>query len=409
MLNTTTNFFNTKRFVAMMACLSGMAALGIDSVLPTFPAIIDEFAIPEGQHNRIQQVVFVFMLGFASLQIVFGILADVFGRKIVLLSGLVIYVIASTSVFWINDFEHLLWARFFQGAGLSAPRVLTLTIVRDKVSGAAMSRIMSFITMVFLMIPVLAPIFGQLVIAFAPWRAVFLLLLLSGVVLLLWTAKELPETLEKSQRIPFSFSKLRLAVGTFSRSSEAQIYVLMISLLFGMLMTYVGLSEPILQKDIYHLGQLFPLFFGLVVTGMLAASIINAQFVLRWGMDKMVFIALCLLCLSDGLLFLTVMLSGGIIPLWLLITVLIIHFLGFGLAMPNLNAQCMQPFQHIAGTASALIGTVTTILGVFIAQAIGYWFDKTLYSFAIGYLLCTVCLWLLYCALKRTKNHRDAN
>lgn len=386
-----------------MACLSGMAAMGIDAVLPTFPAIIDEFHLPQAEHNRIRQVVFVFMLGFASLQLFFGILADVFGRKTMLISGLIIYIIACAAVYWVNDFEQLLWARFFQGAGLSAPRVLTMTIVRDRMSGAAMSRVMSFVMMVFLMIPAVAPMIGQLVIMFSTWRSVFLLLLLFGLFLALWVAWQLPETLPTEKRLPLNLAKVKQAISVFMSSKETQIYLLMMSLLFGMLMTYVGLAEQILQKDIYHLGERFPLYFALVIMGMLLASLLNAKFVMHWGMDKMVWIALSLLLLCDSLLFVSVLIGGGIIPLWLFIVLLMIHFLGFGLAMPNLNALCMQPFHQIAGTASALIGTVTTILGILFAQLISHYFNATLYCLGIGYIVCTLLLWGSYLYLAKQK------
>lgn len=398
-----TGFFTSKRFVILMACLSGVAAMGIDSVLPTFSAIIEAFAIPSEQHNRVHQVVFVFMLGFASLQILFGILADALGRKPVLIMGLLLCVLSCLAVYFVNSFEQLLWARFFQGAGLAAPRVLTMTIVRDRMSGAAMSRIMSYVTMVFLMIPVVAPMLGQLVVVFFSWRSVFLLLMLFALSLLFWVWWELPETLSPANRQPISFNKLKKAGKAFIGSKETQVYLLMISLLFGMLMAYIGLAEPILQKGVYHLGTLFPLYFALVVMGMLAAALINARFVMRWGMQKMIVIAMVLLLISDVVMFLSVILNNGVIPLGLFITLLITHFLGFGLAMPNLNALCIQPFHQIAGTASALIGTITTVLGVLLAQLISYFYNDTLYSMGIGYIACTGLLWIAFLYLKRNK------
>lgn len=389
-------FFDSKRFVLLMAGLSGISAMGIDSVLPIFPDIIRAFALPDASHNRVQQVVFIFMLGFASLQIVFGILADRFGRKVVLISGLVIYILASLSVFFIHSFEQLLLLRFIQGAGLAAPRVLTMTIVRDRVEGAAMSRIMSFVMMVFLIIPIIAPMIGQTIVIFAPWQGVFVLLAVFGLGLLTWVAWELPETLSVEDRQPLNGRKLISASQAFIHNRHTQIYLLMTSLLFGMLMTYVGLSEQILQKDVYQLGELFPIFFAMVVTGMLAASLINARFVVRWGMQKMVIIALIMLLCTDSLLFFSIIISSGIIPLWAFIVLMIGHFMGFGLAMPNLNALMMQPYKAIAGTASALIGTITTFLGVGLAQCISYFFDKTLYCIGVGFILGTLLLWILF-------------
>ncbi len=194
--NIMTDFFTSKRFIALMACLSGLTAMGIDAVLPIFPEMIDYYALPPAAHNRIQQVVFVYMLGFSLFQLVFGILADSVGRKKLLLLGIGVYLLAALAVLFIHDFDSLLWARFIQGAGLAAPRVLSLTIIRDVSAGRAMSRIMSFVSMVFLAIPALAPMVGQVVVMVAPWQGVFVLLALLGAGLLWWVHTDLPETIK---------------------------------------------------------------------------------------------------------------------------------------------------------------------------------------------------------------------
>ena len=101
-----------------------------------------------------------------SLQLLFGVLSDVLGRKLLLIIGLLIYILASVSVLFVTSFEQLLWARFIQGAGLGAPRVLSMTIIRDKTSGAEMSRISSFILMLWMAIPIVAPMMGQFIVMF---------------------------------------------------------------------------------------------------------------------------------------------------------------------------------------------------------------------------------------------------
>ncbi len=120
------SFVPTKRFIALMSCLTGLTALGIDSVLPIFPEMINYYQLPEHDHNRIQQVVFVYMLGLSFFQLLFGILADTVGRKPLLLIGIGIYALAALSVVFTSHFDNVLLARFIQGAGLAAPRVLTI-------------------------------------------------------------------------------------------------------------------------------------------------------------------------------------------------------------------------------------------------------------------------------------------
>lgn len=387
-------FFHSKQFVIIMACLSGMTALGIDAILPIFPNIIEHYQIPQGSHNQIQQMVFIYMLGFALFQIPFGVLADVWGRKALLLFGMVLYTVAAIGVLFVEDYQSLLLLRFIQGAGLAAPRVLSLTIIRDVVSGREMARLMSFIIMVFLCVPAFAPMIGQLIIIWLPWQAVFVFLFICGVALIIWVSRDLPETLPKNQRMPLKLDKVKRAFGEFLRNKATLVQLVLISLLFATLMTYIGLSEQILQKDTYQLGHWFPLFFALIVLGMVAASLINARFILRVGMKKMIFIALSVSLLVDTILFISILSGDGVVPLWLFMTLMIGHFLGFGLAMPNLNALLLLPYQHIAGTASALSGTITSIAGVFIAQFVSGFFDGSLYAISIGFIIASILLWL---------------
>lgn len=395
------DFFRSKRFVALMAALTGLTAMGIDAVLPIFPQMIDYFALPEAEHNRIQQVVFAYMMGFALFQLLFGLLADVLGRKPLLLFGIGIYSLAAFSVLFIQQFDNLLWARFIQGAGLAAPRVLSMTIVRDVSSGREMSRIMSFVTMVFLAIPALAPMVGQLMVLVAPWQSVFVLLTVFGFALLWWVFRDLPETLAAKDRHSLKFDRLAQAIGEFLSHKATLLYLVMMSLQFSALMTYIGQAEQILQKDIYHLGEWFPLFFALIVLGMISAAMTNAKIVMRIGMRKIVFAALLLLVVADGVFFVTTILNDGAMPLWSFTLLLIIRFFGFGLSMPNLNALILEPYHHIAGTASALIGTLSTIIGVLIARFISHFFDGTLYAMAWGFIVCSILTWGINTYLRR--------
>ncbi len=394
-------FILTKRFVALMACLTGLTAMGIDLVLPIFPEMIDYFALPSNEHNRIQQVVFVYMLGFSIFQLFFGILADVAGRKLLLLIGISVYTLATASVIFMQSFESVLWARFIQGAGLAAPRVLSMTIIRDVSSGREMSRVMSFVTMVFLAIPALAPIVGQLLVLVAPWQSLFALLTALGIGLIVWVCYGLQETLPAKKRAPLSVGRIKMTMQTFLTNRETLLYLVMIGLLFGGLMTYIGQAEQILQKDVYQLGKYFPLAFAIVILGMVGASVTNARLVMRLGMEKMVFAALGIIALADIILLISTLAGGGITALWWFIVLLVVHFFGFSLAMPNLNTLALAPYRHIAGMASALIGTLISIIGVMLAQFISSFFNGTLYAIVWGFAACTTVLWLAYWRLNK--------
>lgn len=377
-----------KRFIALMASLTGLTAFGIDAVLPIFPEIIDYYQLPHAEHNRIQQMVFVYMLGFSIFQLLFGVLADVVGRKPLMLVGIGVYSLAAIAVVFIKDFDNVLWARFIQGAGLAAPRVLSMTIVRDVSSGREMSRIMSFITLVFLAVPAVAPMLGQAMVLFAPWQTVFVMLTVLGVVLMIWVQLDMPETLTAENRRPLSLSNVATAMREFLSNRETLVYLVMISMMFGGLMMYIGQAEQILQKDIYQLGKLFPFAFAAVVLGMMGASLTNAKLVMRVGLRAILRTALVIMLLADGILFLLTLLGDGFVSLWVFIGFLMVRFFSFGLLMPNLNTLALAPYHHIAGTASALIGMITSIIGLTMAQIFSHFYNGTLYAIVSGFVAC---------------------
>jgi len=400
-------FFSSTRFVLMMALLSGLTALGIDMILPTFPDLIEAFNISEAEHNRIQQVVFMYMLGLAVMQIVFGVLADVWGRKRLLLVGLFIYSLSSILTILAPHFEWFLAARFLQGAGLAASRVMSMTIIRDISSGRRMAQTMSFVMTVFLVIPVLAPMIGQTILLFAPWQTVFALFVITGLATITWVSYELPETLPVEKRIPLSFKSVTTAIAECLRNKTTLLYMVVISMVFATLMIYISQAAQILQKDVYHLGNRFPFYFALVVTGMVVASYINGKVVMKLGMRKIVFASLTLMLTVDTLMFIAIWLGDGSISLWVFITFLIFHYFAFGLSMPNLNALVMAPYRHIAGTASSLIAMITTISGVVLAQIVGGFYNGDLMPLGVGYFVYAVLLWVSYLYLRSTNSSKE--
>lgn len=394
-------FFASRRFILFIALMISLTALGIDAVLPAFGEMTQAFALTPGEENRIQQVVFAFMLGLALFQLPFGVFADIYGRKIMLCIGVSIYILASFSVLFINDFTWLLIARFAQGAGLAAPRVLSLTIVRDVSSGREMSRIMSFVMMVFMIVPILAPSIGQLVMLKGSWHSIFWLFVAMGGFMLAWTLKELPETITAAQRNRFDVQHIFASIRTCLTHIPTLIYLAMLGLLFTMLMVYISQSEQIFQRDVYGLGEWFAVIFGITASGMILASLVNSRLVMRVGMHKMVVFALSGMLLNDLIMLLCAFSGAGVMPLPLFIALLMGHMFFYGIVMPNLNSLILEPHFKIAGTASALVGMIMTIVGVTLAHAISARFNATLYPLTIGYAAISIVVFGLNIVVNR--------
>lgn len=385
-------FFQSRRFIVLLALLMGITALSIDAILPAFPEISQTFGLTEGDENRIQLMVIVFMLGFSLTQLLFGVLADVFGRKIILTTGLIIYILASILAIFATNYETLLIARLFQGIGVGAPRVLTLAIVRDVVSGRAMSRLMSLIMMVFLIIPIIAPMLGQWIISLGDWVALFIFFALIATLACAWELIELPETLPTERRNRFSIKSVANAIKTCLSDSITLLYLLILGCLFGMLVLYISQFEPIFQDGVYHLGENFVYIFACIALSMVASSIANSRLVLHKGLRSMVKIALTIMVISDSALLIAALLTHGKPPLFLVIALFMLHFLGFSTLMPNFNSLIIELYKNIAGTASALIGSVMTIIGIGIAHIVGQQFNETLYPISLAYFILAIII-----------------
>lgn len=402
-----TSFFRSWHFIALVAAMTGLSALSIDAILPAFPELTRAFALPADQENRIQHMVFMFMLGFSLMQFVFGILTDIFGRKKLIIIGILIYVSASAATFFIRQYDMLLAARFMQGVGIAAPRVIAMAVVRDVSHGRDMSRILSFVTMVFLIIPALAPFVGQFMLMLGDWHNIFWLFIVIGMATVLWTALVLPETLPVQARRPFNRASLQDAMRQVIRHRPTLVCMALIGMMFGMMMTYISQAEQIFQRDVYALGDKFPIVFGSVTVGMFVASMLNTRLVMRFGMQRLIVCALCVMVGIDALLLSVTVLSDGKPPLTVFVLLLIAHLSCFSLIMPNLNSLVLEPHHRIAGTVSALIGSLMSIVGIGIAQQISGRFNGTLYPFTIGYFTIAVAALLTFLWVRRSKAYAD--
>ncbi len=370
-------------FVGIVALMMAVTAMSIDNLLPAFPVLQAHFGIADP--NRLQLLVYVYMIGFGVAQIGYGPLSDSFGRRRVLLAGLAIYAVGCGLAMIAPSFEWLVVARVVQGVGAAAGRVLATAIVRDRFSGREMASVMSLVMMVFLIVPMLAPAIGGVVLLFGSWHYVFLSMLALAGILALWFGVRMPETLHPEYRRPLSISTIGSAIRTTLRNRVAVGYATALGLLTGCIMGYVGSAQQVFDTGLYHLGAWFPLAFGLVAGAMGAATLVNARIVGRLGMRPVSHVGLCLFVgvaivqVGIGLAY------QGRPPLGLFLAVLALNQFMISFAMPNFNALALQPLGAIAGTASSFLGFYTTIVGAFFGFLVGHAFDGSVLPIGLGY------------------------
>jgi MFS transporter, DHA1 family, multidrug resistance protein len=372
-------------FVVVIASIMALNPLAMDMMLPALPNIASAFHIVVA--NRPQAVLSTFLIGFGVGQFAMGPLSDRFGRRPVLLGGMTLYAIASLLAIAAPSFETLLLARALQGLGTSATRVIATSIVRDCYAGRRMASVMSLAMMVFIAVPVIAPSFGQAVMLLTQWRGIFVVLMLYGVLALIWSALRMPETLPMSERKSLAIRDVLAAYRQTVTNRQTLGYALAAGCVMGALFAFVFCSQQVFT-GIYGLGRYFPIAFAGIAVGTAFGGFFNARFVGKVGMRVISHGALVAFASVAGTLLVTAKLAMLPLPLFMALSALMMF--AFGLMIANFTALAMEPQGHIAGTASSLYGSITTLLGIGIGTTIGQNYDGTLLPFALGFFLCTL-------------------
>jgi DHA1 family bicyclomycin/chloramphenicol resistance-like MFS transporter len=370
-------------FIALMAALMASNALAIDAMLPALPSIGEALAVSED--NRRQLVITFYLLGFGVAQILWGPLADRYGRKRLLVAALLLYGAFGLVAGLASSFTLLLTARMLQGAAAAASRVLVVAVVRDLYQGSAMARVMSLTMIVFMIVPVLAPAFGQAVLSVGEWRHIFIGLGVYGAFLATWTLLRLPETLAPENRRSLSFGNLGAAAWETLRTRQSIGNTLALTLLMGSLFAFIGSIQQIVF-DVFGRPQLLAVAFALIAGPMALSSYANSRLVVRHGSRKLLLLALSAFTGMAVLHLAVAQVAGETIWTFVILQAATMTF--FGLIGANAGALAMEPLGHIAGTASSLQGVITTIGGALIGFLIGQQFDGTTTPFLIGFTLC---------------------
>ena len=372
-------------FVFVIASIMALNPLALDMMLPALPNIASAFHLTVA--NRPQMVLSTFLIGFGVGQFVIGPLSDRFGRRPVLLGGMTVYCIASLLAIAAPSFETLLLARALQGLGTSATRVIATSIVRDCYAGRRMASVMSLAMMVFIAVPVVAPSFGQAVLMLSHWRGIFIVLMVYGAAALIWSALRMPETLPLSQRRSLAIGEVLDAFRQTVTNRQTLGYALAAGGVMGSLFAFVFTSQQVFT-EIYKLGEYFPIAFAAIAIGTAFAGFLNSKFVGRLGMRVISHGALVAFAAVAATMLVAEKMHMLPLPLFMALSALMMF--SFGLMIANFTALAMEPQGHIAGTASSLYGSITTLLGIGIGMTMGQDYDGTLLPFSTGFFLCTL-------------------
>jgi len=375
-------------FIVMLALLFATVAFSIDAMLPLLSQMGEELS--PASPTDAQLVITVFVMGLGLGTFVAGPLSDRFGRKPVIVVGIVLYMAAAVMAAVSNSLEMLLLARFLQGLGTAGPRVVSQAMVRDLYSGRHMARVMSFAMTIFVLVPAVAPLLGAQIGGLFGWRAIFWSFLIFGLTSALWVMLRQPETLPPAARSPLDPVRLRAALAEVFGHRRVMLYLVALSFCFAPMFAWLS-SISLIFDQTYDRGGEFPYWFAMVALLSAPASLLNARVVVRLGMQRMIVIALCVQVLVA--LVMLVLLQAGLgaeteFPAFIVFMTL--QFFCVGLLFGNLNALALEPMGHVAGMAASVVGGISAMAAALIATPVARAFDGTPGPLAIGVILCGV-------------------
>ncbi len=369
-------------FIIIMASLMSLVALSIDAVLPALNTIAID--INSTDTTDTQLLITMIFLGLGSGQLISGPLSDSLGRKPVVIGGFVIFAIASIICVYAESLELMVFGRILQGIGLSAPRTLSIAMVRDTYEGDYMAKIMSFIVSLFILIPVVAPTFGKFMLDNFGWKSIFTSQLIFGFLVVLWFKFRQPETLKNQYKKSFRLSIFKNGFIEFFKHNDAIIYTIISGFITGSFMVFLGTSQQIFQEQ-YKLVDEFPYIFGAIALAVGFATFINGTVVVKFGMKKLVRFFLGIFT-AVSLFYVIVFYQQANPPILVLVISFMIQFFAIGFLFGNLRSLAMQPIGHIAGVGAAINGFISTVMAVPIATFIGLYVIDTTYPLFVGFL-----------------------
>ena len=387
-------------FIALMASLMSVVALAIDALLPA----LDLIGISIGTVNTLdnQLLITMIFLGLGLGPLFFGPISDSLGRKPIVYMGFGIFIIASFICVYSESLEMMVAGRILQGIGLSAPRTISIAMVRDTFKGDYMARIMSFITVVFLLIPIIAPAMGKFVLDHYNWQAIFYIQLIFSVMVSFWFWKRQPETLPKGKRLKFTSHIFIDGVKEILKAKRTIGFTIISGFVTGSFMVYLSTAQQIFQIQ-YDLKEQFPIIFAGIAIAIGSATFLNGTLVIKFGMEKMV--TSSLIAFFGVSLIYIVLFNGTANPsIGVLLTFLGLQFFAIGFLFGNLRALAMEPIGHIAGIGAAITGFISTIMAVPISTFIGRFVSDTALPLFMGFLFCSTLSILILVYLKVTKN-----
>ncbi|MFF3762615.1 Bcr/CflA family multidrug efflux MFS transporter [Streptomyces sp. NPDC001922] len=392
--------------VLVLGGLTALAPLSMDMYLPALPAVTDALHTPAA---TVQLTLTACLAGMALGQLVVGPMSDKWGRRRPLVAGMTIYVVATAVCAFAPTIELLIAFRLLQGLAGAAGIVIARAVVRDLYDGVAMARFFSSLMLVSGAAPVVAPLVGGQVLRFTDWRGVFYVLAGVGTLITLLVVRRLGETLPPERRHSGGLGATLRTMRGLLADRVFTGYMLAGGFSFATLFSYISAS-PFVVQEIYGASpQTFSLLFGLNSVGLVAVGQLNGKLLIgRVSLDKALSVGLALV--TTAAVALLLMASGvfGDVGLGPVAAGLFVLMSAMGVTLPNTNAQALMRTPHAAGSASALIGTCSFLVGAVASPLVGIAGERTAVPMALVQVVCGLLAVTCFLGLCRPWQQRNA-
>lgn len=377
---------------SLIPLLAGLVALGpisIDLYLPSLPTLVEVFGT---NLSRVQLSMSSFLAGFALFHLLCGPLADSFGRKPVLIAGLVLFTASSLACAMSQNIEDVIMWRFLQGVGACVGPTLGRAVARDLFEPREAARVLAIIAMLMGIAPAVAPTLGGLMLVWTGWEAIFVTTALGGASLIVWTLIKLPESVPIRQ----AFHPTTI-LGNYRELLTHGFYwqvVLASAAIYSGMMSFVAGSSFVLIDMKGVKPEHFGPYFFFIVLGYISGSYLTSRlsghkspgFLLRLGSGLS-------LCAITGMFALELMAGTPLAT----VVPMAFYSAGIGLVLPNATAFALRPFAHMAATASAMFGFVQMGLAALVTALVGLALTYSIFGMLIiMFGLTVVGSWLIY-------------
>lgn len=368
-------------FIAIMASLMSITSLAMDALLPALGQIGESIGLV--QPNQSQLLITIMFLGLGIGQLISGPLSDSIGRKPVIYIGFSIFIIGSMLSVYAENLEAMIIGRFIQGIGLSSPKTISMAIVRDSYQGDVMAKIMSFVIVIFILVPTVAPAYGKYMLDAFGWQSIFISQILIAIFISLWFAIRQEETLVESRKTPFNIQLFKNGLRLFFKSKKATLYTVILGFVTGSFLVFLSTAQTILGEQFGKQDE-FPMLFAAVALTVGISTFLNGMLVVKVGMKRLIMVSS--IAFTIIALVYVVMYNGQSNPsLTIVMGFLMALFLAFGFLFGNLSALAMEPLGKIAGMGAAINGALSTIIAVPIAGFIGSFIQDTAFPLFLGF------------------------